>query len=137
MQKHFVTFLSPGTFVFEETTQEIPSWDPDTAVAMAREVVERYNATPFGFYFTTRTRGETDLDSKESFRSGMFYLGGTIETIEQVRTRNDPSERILLQNMEANGFARIIVNRNSWRATQPFNEGDVVLPYEAKGKGGK
>jgi len=84
MKKPFVTFLSPGTFVHEETTREIESWNTDKAIEMARGIQERHGATPFGFYFTTRTRGENDLDSKVSDRSKMFYLGGKVETLEEV-----------------------------------------------------
>ena len=33
--KHFVTFLSPGSFVAENTTKAIDSWDVPAAQAMA------------------------------------------------------------------------------------------------------
>ncbi len=45
MQKHFVTFYSPGTFVSEETTNPIGSWDVAAAMKMAHGIVERYAAT--------------------------------------------------------------------------------------------
>lgn len=130
MQKHFVTFLSPGTFVHETTTREVEAWDVDKAVAMAREINERHGATPFAFEFSTRTRGDADFDSKESKRSCRYYLGGTIETLEDVERRNDPQESILLFNMKANGWDRIVVNTNSWKIAQPLNDGDVVLDFE-------
>ena len=75
MKKHFVTFLSPGTFFHEETTREVDSWDVDAAVTQSRQILERHNATPFGFYFTTRERGEDDFNSREVARSGTYYLG--------------------------------------------------------------
>ena len=31
IQKHFITFVSPGTFVHEETEKEIDSWDVEKA----------------------------------------------------------------------------------------------------------
>ena len=98
---------------------------------MADDVVERYSATPYGFQFITRGRGPDDLDSKEIDRSPMYYLGGKIETLEEVEARNDPKEDILRSNMRANGWNKIIVNDNSWRTTQPFQEerGDVILDY--------
>ena len=34
MKKHFVTFLSPGTFVSETTTKPIASWSVEKAKAM-------------------------------------------------------------------------------------------------------
>lgn len=128
LKKHFVTFISPGTFVAERTTKEIAAWDTDLAVEMARKIKERYGAKPYGFYFTTRGRGDKDLDSKEVARSnGIYYLGGTIETLEQVKARNYPKDKILISNMEANHWDRIIVNRNSWTWTQPFEAHDVLL----------
>jgi hypothetical protein len=127
MHKHFVTFFSPGTFVPEETTQPIDKWDVDKAIEMARSVVERYGAKPYAFQFTTRFRDFDELDSKVTERSKTHYLGGRIETKEEVFARNDPNERILRSNMENNGIDRLIINDNSWRFTGPFRDGDVLL----------
>ena len=38
-------------------------------------------------------------------------------------------DRILVSNMEGNGYDRIITNDNSWRWTQPLGKDDVVLPW--------
>ncbi len=127
MEKHFVTFYSPGTIVAETTENPIDAWDVDTAVEMARTVTERYEAKPYGFRFTTRTRGEDDLDSKVSATSPLHYLGGRVETLEEVEARDDPDEQILRSNMRCNGYDRIIVNDNSWRWTQPLKPEDIVL----------
>ncbi len=130
VMQDYVTFVSPGTFFPESTTQEIDSWDVNKAIEMSKDIIERYNATPYSFVFTTRGRGENDLDSKEIDRSCNYFLGGQIETIEDVRKRNDPKERILLSNMEINDIERVIVNDNSWRATLPIKENDIVLQME-------
>jgi hypothetical protein len=127
MEKHFVTFYSPGTFVHETNTKEIDSWDVDQAIGMAKHIVQRYNARPFGFRFSTRGRGPEDLDSSETESSGMYYLGGKIETIEEIEARNDPSEEILRDNMRGNGWNRVLVNTNSWRWTRPLYDDDIVL----------
>jgi hypothetical protein len=99
---------------------------------MAHDIVERYNATPYGFQFTTRTRGEYDLDSHESARSPFYHLGGRIETLADVKTRNDLKERILVSNMECNGWDKIVVNDNSWRSTRPFGATDIILDWKPK-----
>lgn len=130
MKKHFVTFCSPGTLFHETTEKEISSWNPDEAMVMAREIKERHGAAPFGFYFTTRERKRGELDSKQVARSVDYYLGGKIETLEEVEARNLPSEEILRFNMQANNINKIIVNKNSWKSTLPYNEGDVVLDWE-------
>jgi hypothetical protein len=126
---HFVTFYSPGTFFAESTTKPIQSWDVAAAVKMAHDIKERYGATPYGFQFSTRARDDDQLDSKERARSPFYYLGGRIETIEEIEKRADPKEGILLSNMKTNGWSRVFVNNNSWRWTQPLNDTDVVLEF--------
>ena len=130
MEQHFVEFYSPGTFVAEISIRSIDAWDISQAVGWAREIVERYDARPYGFRFITRERADDELDSHISAKSGMYYLGGRVETREEVETRNDPNERILQDNMRANNIKRIVVNDNSWRWTQVLNDGDVVLDLQ-------
>lgn len=131
MKKHFVTFYSPGTLVAETTEKPIDEWDVDVAMEMAHEVVERHGATPYGFRFTTRERTDDELDSKVTDHSGMYFLGGTIMTLEQVKA--DPeSTPTLISNMEANMFDRVIVNKNSFSWTMPLDVDDVVLEWEPR-----
>lgn len=129
MKKHFVVFMSPGTFFHEESRREIDSWNVDQAVEMARTIVERYGATPFGFYFITKGRKDDELDSKIIANSPMYYLGGKVESLEEIKERGDPKEDILIMNMESNGWNQVIVNSNSWEVVQPLKEGDVVLEF--------
>jgi len=127
MEKHYVVFYSPGTFFTEESSVEIDSWDVTKAIELSKGINERYNAKPFGFRFVTRSRSETELDSKETASSNMYYLGGRIETKAEVFARNDPKEEILRSNMENNNIDRLIINDNSWRYTGAFNDGDILL----------
>lgn len=137
MKQCFVTFYSPGTFVSEQTSLPIDSYDIDKAIEMARNIVERYNSRPYGFRFSTRERKSHELDSRETHRSGMYYLGGKIETLAEVEARNDPKEEILRSNMRCNGYDRIITNTNSWRWTQPFHGDDTLLDVDLKSEGEK
>ena len=130
MEKHFVTFYSPGTFVAEQRTKPIDAWDVEAAKDMARGIRERYNAAPYGFRFSTRSRGPEDLDSTVTKESGLYWLGGTVETLAEVKARATDADRILVSNMEGNGYDRIITNTNSWRWTQPLGNDDVVLDWE-------
>ena len=129
MKKHFVIFLSPGTFVSETTEKPIESWDVEEAKRMARGITERHGATPYGFYFATRSRGSEDLDSKVTATSGIYYLGGKVETLEEVKARATKDDRILISNMEGNHYDRIVTNTNSWKVTMPLNKEDVVLEW--------
>lgn len=127
MQKHFVKFLSAGTFVAEETTKEIDSWDIEKAKQMSKEIVERYGARPYGFCFITKGRSNTDLDSKVIDQSGVYYINGVVETLEELKAKNDPNNRILISNMEGNGWDKVVTTYNPYRWTQPFTENDTVI----------
>lgn len=131
MKQDFVEFLSPGTFVSESTRKPIDSWDVDAAKAMASEIVERHAAKPYGFRFLTRERGADDLDSKVTQTSGIYYLGGTLRTAEEVLASDDPREAILRSNIRGNGIERIIVNTNSWKFTNEFTSKDTLLDWPA------
>ena len=129
IEAHFVTFYSPGSFVAEESHRPVESWDVEAAIAMARGIKERYNAVPYGFRFTTRSRGPEDLDSRESARSPFYWLGGRIETLAEVKARATEKDSILVANMECNSYDRIITNTNSWKWTQPLGTDDIVLEW--------
>lgn len=126
MKAHFVTFLSPGTFVSEETTKPIASWSVPEAVKLSKKIVERYGAKPYAFRFSTRERGDNDLDSKTTKESGLYFLGGRVMTLPDVE-REMPNERILISNMRNNGFKKVVINDNSWRTAQPLHAEDTVL----------
>jgi len=127
--KHFVTFCSPGTFLSEESTKQIYEWDIERAKEEARDISERYNSKPYGFYFTTRERCEEDFNSKEIKRSNMYWLGGIIRTAEEIIADNLPGEEILRSNIINNDISKIIVNTNSWKVTMPFRDGDILLKW--------
>jgi len=136
MNKHFVTFLSPGTFVAEDQTKPIESWDVAKAQEMAAGIKERYAAVPYGFYFTTRSRGADDLDSHETARSHMYYLPHCkVETLAEIEKRNDPKESILLSNMRGNGYNKVVTATRGWPWTRPLNDGDVLLAEPEMGRG--
>ena len=121
MTKHFVVFYWPG-FMFADESIEypVPAWD--TVEAM--KIVKTFSSMPFCFRFLTRERGDDDLDSHISKRSGMFYIGGTVFTLDEIRAEHDPNNMILLSNMEGNKWDRVVRVRG-W--TQPFEEGDHLV----------
>lgn len=127
MKKHFVTFFSPGTMFSEESTEEIETWDVEEARKRADNIVERHDATPYGFQFVTRERGEEDFDSKETERSNMYYINCRVETLEEIEERNDPDESILRSNMRNNGYNRVAITTKGWKGTYPLRENDIVI----------
>ena len=125
-EKHFVTFLSPGTFVSETTTKEIDSWSVDLAMRMARDIKERHGATPYGFRFETKASDGWEPRTVKS--SGIYYLGGTLLTIDDVPDTDEI--KTLRWNMKNNDIETVIENTNSWKVTMPFNKSkDVLLEW--------
>jgi hypothetical protein len=129
-EKHYVTFVSPGTLFAETFTQKIKDWNIATAVEMAKTIFARHGARPYAFYFTSRKMKAGEPESKEAKRSPFYYLGGKVETAAEVLARNDPDEEILRANIEGNGFKRVLVNTNSYKAVLPLNDNDVVLEFD-------
>ena len=127
MKKHFVEFLSPGTLTSETRLKPIDSWDVDKAIEMSKDIKERYSATPYGFQFITKARKDDELDSKVVDTSNLYYLGGTVHTYDEIKAMEDSSLDILLRNMRSNGWDKVIINNNSWRWIQPWEESDVIL----------
>jgi hypothetical protein len=131
MEKHFVIFYSPGTFVSETNEKPIDSWDVEKAKEMAKEIKQRYNAVPYGFYFVTRGRKDDELDSKVIKSSGFYYFGGThgkLLTLEEIKAQNDPDNRILINNMENNNWPVVYQTTEGWKLTLPFNpDKDTLL----------
>lgn len=127
MKKHFVTFYSPGTLVVESTTKEIDSWNVSKAIEMSKDIKERYNAVPYGFKFTTRSRGPNDLDSKVTSESCMYFINCEVVTLEALIRENNPEDSILISNMRNNGYDRVARTISGWKWAQPFEEDDVCL----------
>lgn len=129
MKKHFVTFYSPGTFFQETNTEKIDNWDVNQAIIMADQIIQRHNASPFGFKFTTREHGTNDLDSKQIDQSHMYYLGGTVYTLQEIIDQKDPDNNILIENMKNNHMEKVIINSNSYQWTRVFHDNDILLNY--------
>jgi hypothetical protein len=127
MKKHFVTFYGPGAFVSETMTKPIDAWDVEEARKMAETIGERYGVAPHGFRFSTRERGEDDLDSKVTKTSATHYINCKVETLAEIKKRADPNEKILISNMEINGWDMVVRSTKGWAWTQPLKRGDVVL----------
>jgi hypothetical protein len=130
MKKHFITFLSPGTLVSEQTTKEIKDWNVDLAVSMSKTIVERYGATPYAFYFSTRERKSEDFDSCEIKRSPKYFLGGKIETAEEILARKQENEHVLRANIRNNGIARVWRSTKGWACAIPLDKEDLHLSTE-------
>ena len=127
MMKQFVRFYSPGTLFSETREIEVAAWDTAKAIELSKDITERHGAKPYGFSFYTKVRGDNDFDSHTESESGMYYINGVIETLEDVIARNDPGDEILISNMKGNGWGRVVTTSNGYRATHPFRDVDQVV----------
>ena len=127
LKKNYVVFMSAGTMVAEDTTKEIDTWDINVALKMSKEITERHNSHPYGFYFMTRGRNDNDLDSKVISKSGMYYINGIVETLAEIKAKHNPKDAILISNMECNGWNKVVRTCNPYSWTQPLREDDVVV----------
>lgn len=125
--KHFVRFYSPGTLTAETTIKPINKWDKSKAIQMSKEIKERHGALPYRFCFFCRGRKTGDLDSDMIATSRMYYLGGIVKTLEEIKSEKDRKNRILISNMEGNKWNKIVINNNSYTWTQPLKDKDEVL----------
>ena len=141
MRKHQVTFYSPGTLFSESSTYDIDGWDPAKAVELSEKVTERYGAKPYGFAFSTLIVAQDvpdgegwtlKVESKRVESSGIHFLGGRLETYDDLVDRNDPKESILRDNVRCNEYWIVCINDNSWRSTLPFSELDRIV--DARGR---
>lgn len=127
MKKNYVTFYSPGTMVAETTRREIASWNVAKVLKILPDIEERYGAKPYGFRFTTMKRGLRDFAPRETAQSNMYYVNCRVETLEEIEKRDDPKESILRENMQRNGWDKMVTTMSGWKWSHPLHEGDIVL----------
>jgi hypothetical protein len=130
LQKHYVEFISPGTFFPETTLKEVDSWDVKKAEKMARKINERYNSKPYGFRFVTRGRGEKDLDSKVIKTSPTYYIDAIEISAAEILAGTRKDETILRDNVRINDIKRLVTNgpnSKTYKFFLPLQDGDVVL----------
>ena len=131
-KQKYVTFYSPGSFVSESSTKKISKFDTKLAAKMAKTVEERHGAKPYGFIFHEQEEGNLTtgkrrfkIEPKETYKSGTYFLGGKILTLESIPDIEQNS--ILKSNIKNNGYKAVVENTNSWKITLPFTENDVLL----------
>jgi hypothetical protein len=141
MRKHYAVFFSPGTLIAESSFREVPSWDPAIAAKLAQGIVERYDATPYAFRFETQIEhdpvpdgegGMLKVQPRTITKSGLYFLGGTLVTLDDVERRNDPKESILRFNMRENSVVVCENRENRFRSTIPFEEDDVLCDRDGR-----
>jgi hypothetical protein len=130
--KHYVTTYAPGSFVDETTSRPIEAWDVRRALEIAGEVVERYDARPFAFRFTTRDEPPPivldgvarAVEPIEVAKSGMYFINAEILSLSDVEARAAATPRaysILASNMRANGWAHVAETKTPYTHCAVFD----------------
>jgi len=135
MRKHYVDFLSPGTFVSEESSAPIEDWDTHKAAQMATHILERYGARPYAFRFRTMlTRdplpdgegGLFQVQPKEVAKSGLHFICGEVIRYDDIPD-DDKARRILKANMRNTDCALAVETRNGYRHTAYYSSADCIV----------
>ncbi len=122
-----------GLQVAEDPVEEFATQDE---VQLSRGITKRYNAKPYGFRFETRLSadpvddgegGTLQVKERTVEKSGMHFLGGEVLNYDEMLSRGDKGNEILLGNMKGNGIAFVVENRNSFLSTLPFETCDAVV----------
>lgn len=127
MKKHFVEYASPGTFFAESSSREISDWSVPDAIKMMADIVERYNARPYGFRFYTMERGDDDLNASRTATSHFYFVNCDVLTAEEILADTNPDNRIMRLNVEGNGYKRIARTRAGWLAHLPMEDDDEAI----------
>jgi hypothetical protein len=112
----YVRFLSPGSFCANEWTMPVESADPSA-------VVWPENAYAFTIHERVDMRDGAETFKGEAKQIGPVYYhpDSKVVTKEEIAAKGDPRDRILLSNMQCNGWPAVIESR--W--------GNWPQPYEA------
>ncbi len=115
MIKHYIKFLYPGSFVAENSTEEVKK----------RERPARLPKHCFGYCFFDKevvTKDGETLQGREKNFSSWTYIGKK-RTLAQVK-KETPNEKILISNMEGNDWSEIVQTR--FGQSFPLEKGDKV-----------
>lgn len=116
--KTYVEFFYPGVMFDETSLEEVTSRDVDRV---------KVPQGAFGFLFfdlMSTEEGGVKMESDRLNISPMYYYGGRIMTLDEVR-REVPSAHTLIGNMEGNDYNRVIRCRTG--NFKPFHDGDVYV----------
>lgn len=118
-QTHSVTFFCPGSFMDEQQTHPIASWDSRRAIAMAETVVERYGAKPYAFRFQTQ-----NANGEETAESGLHFIDGVVLTRDDVDPVKNP---VMHSNMGNEGWEVVCRTQRSYLHHGVFRPGDCTV----------
>lgn len=102
MTKHYIEYLFPGIICPGTSVEEVKN----------RKDKPKPPEGTYAFrYFdleVIKVKGET-LSGQRKNESGLFYVGGTVKTYEQIK--NEMPDSILERNMKYNKIKRVVITQ--------------------------
>lgn len=114
----YVEFFYPGVFFDESSVVKVSSRD-----TRKLRVPEQAFAFQFFDIMSTKENG-VKMESKAINISPMFYYGGRVMTLNDVR-KEMPEARILISNMRGNHWKKVIRCRTG--NFKPFGDQDINI----------
>ena len=117
----WVKFYSPNILCADTWTEDVTGDDPN-------EVVWPERAYAFRMYYRVDVYIDGERFKGDNQGGGVTYYhpDSKVESIDEVRARNNPEDSTLLGNMECNGWSHIIWTRwGNW--PQPYESDTVVV----------
>lgn len=116
--RYYAEFQYPGTFLSESSTRAVD--DPQSIEWPERAYSCRTFARTVMVIDGEELRGKARDYSPTTYRGEVFDL-------ERVK-REHPDKRILIQNMQGNGYDRVV--RTAFGQLFPINDTDIVISPE-------
>lgn len=121
--KSKVKYYFRGFFFDEHSVLDISDRSIKKAIEQAPD-----GAFAFSFYDVQETPDlgpEFEVRSVPLRESGMYFIDAEVFSLGQLRAKNDPSLRILITNMESNGWEYAVHCRTgNWK---PFEQNDRLV----------
>ena len=117
-RRTYIEFILPGLVLSDIDAIEVT---PDRLAAL--QVPSKAFAFRYYYILETESPGGAALKSDRLGVSGRYYIGGRVMSLADVK-REMPDERILIDNMEGNGWGYVIKTRLG--NFQPFFPQDQV-----------
>ena len=111
-----VTFYTPGSFMPNESTKEVPGLDTEQIAAMAPKNAYSFIVQEF-IEKTTTVDGEDLKKTEAAGQAHRYYIGGKLYTVDELKAEfTDDSKSTLISNMEGNDWPKVILCRTgNWQ----------------------
>lgn len=122
-RKAYVEYYFAGSFFIESSIKPTK----DRNVKNLKVPDEAFGFQFFDIIETTKTKNGKKITSKSNplNASPIYYYGGEIMTIAEVRKKKIPNAHTIISNMKANNWSKVIKCRTG--NIRSFDKGDIYI----------